>query len=888
MISKLQDLKLGLQKGGAVRASAGISEPVDGSFAIPRLSPRGDEVFSNEVVAELDVVLKRRHDQLLNRLDRQEDTLKRVLAATTDIRSEARSWAAKTAAKSHHGARPSLSLQNQIYPQPRRSGVNIGGMQAAMRPRGSIELIAKPGAFSEDASSPKLKEAPIWDSALQEMSKRYGSEQESLQKATPSTSVLATPSMTPGGAVASSIASDTREKPMQAGTQSLALDNGVEGHAPDREPYKQVPEAVDAADTYQPKLSMDMEPPKRREHGSKGSSFSNQSSGILGSVLPARQGNSTRKRTASRDRGMKSSIQTASNKSGFFGDPANKALARLSAGWSSGQFQSRGDVSRKSQWSTDSDEDRLRRSAAQEVQEREFTKEDSTTEGKTWLPGRKFVQSLTASFRFEIFFAVLIITNSVYVGAQVQFNVTYAEDNGGAQHTPVAFYVIGYAYTFGFLVELLLRVYADGPSFFCHRTQWTWNYLDIVIVTSSCLEVVLDIVRLTSDTEDEDESSVGGVANVRILRMLRITRLTRVLRIVRIVRFIRALRTLVYSIISTLKSLVWAMLLLVIIIYVFGILFTQGVSDHLAELGDGKDLASIQCTADQVILKQYYGSLFKSMYTLFKAVAGGISWDVVVEPLGSASPIFVALFTIFIAFVYFAVLNVVTGVFCQSAIESAAHDADMVVHAQLANKKMYVDKVKALFMDIDADNSGFITINEFEKYLLKDEVQAYFVSLDLDITDAWTLFKLLDADESNVVDIEEFVTGCLRLKGGAKAIDMAGMMFEIKSNGRRLGNFMKYVENEFQTFSDMADLIRMITAHSRECPLLLPMMDLAGPVGSILTDSEQECNDEGERRSNMEVDSVNSIQSIHTIHTVHGHGHAHTHSHGDGLGDHQS
>ena len=44
---------------------------------------------------------------------------------------------------------------------------------------------------------------------------------------------------------------------------------------------------------------------------------------------------------------------------------------------------------------------------------------------------------------------------------------------------------------------------------------------------------------------------------------------------VRIFRFVMALRTLVTSIFHTLKSLFWALLLLVIIVYVFGVIFVQ-------------------------------------------------------------------------------------------------------------------------------------------------------------------------------------------------------------------------------------------------------------------------------------------------------------------------
>merc|ERR1719330_1099584 len=102
------------------------------------------------------------------------------------------------------------------------------------------------------------------------------------------------------------------------------------------------------------------------------------------------------------------------------------------------------------------------------------------------------------------------------------------------------------------------------------------------------------------------------------------------------------------------------------------------------------------------------------MTTLFKSVCGGISWADAVDPLDGVVWYLGAVFYIYIAFAYFAVLNVVTGVFCQSAIESAQRDQDMVMHSIMANKKYHIEKVKNLFRNIDRDKSGSITLQELE------------------------------------------------------------------------------------------------------------------------------------------------------------------------------
>jgi len=76
----------------------------------------------------------------------------------------------------------------------------------------------------------------------------------------------------------------------------------------------------------------------------------------------------------------------------------------------------------------------------------------------------------------------------------------------------------------------------------------------------------------------------------------------------------------------------------------------------------------------------------------------------------------------------------------------------------------------------------------------KAEVRAYFEHLGLDAGDAWDLFKILDQDESSYINLDEFTTGCLRLKGPAKVIDVEKLQYENKHMRRRLWAFMKQTE----------------------------------------------------------------------------------------------
>merc|ERR1712151_1176603 len=116
------------------------------------------------------------------------------------------------------------------------------------------------------------------------------------------------------------------------------------------------------------------------------------------------------------------------------------------------------------------------------------------------------------------------------------------------------------------------------------------------------------------------------------------------------------------------------------------------------------------------------------------------------------------------------------------------------MQAIMANKQHHVQKVKELFKNLDHNHSGAITLRGMERRIQDENVKAYFNSLELDVQDAWTFFKLLDTDEGHTVEAEEFIMGCMRLRGPAKALDVAKLMHETQMTSKHLHAFMAYVE----------------------------------------------------------------------------------------------
>ena len=81
------------------------------------------------------------------------------------------------------------------------------------------------------------------------------------------------------------------------------------------------------------------------------------------------------------------------------------------------------------------------------------------------------------------------------------------------------------------------------------------------------------------------------------------------------------------------------------------------------------------------------------------------------------------------------------------------------------------------------------------------------------VWDAWTFFKLLDQDAGGAIEIEEFLMGCLRLRGQARAMELAKIIQDQSWLIKNQGLLGVYVESEIgQLRQDLAQIVRANSA----------------------------------------------------------------------------
>merc|ERR1712087_677028 len=107
-------------------------------------------------------------------------------------------------------------------------------------------------------------------------------------------------------------------------------------------------------------------------------------------------------------------------------------------------------------------------------------------------------------------------------------------------------------------------------------------------------------------------------------------------------------------------------------------------------------------------------------------------------------------------------------------------DRDMIIRDEIARKDSFMARMTEIFQEADTDCSGTVSWEELCEHLKTQEMQAYMSAMELDVAEAKGLFRLLDTQEAQEVSIDEFVVGCFRLKGQAKGLDLATLMYENK------------------------------------------------------------------------------------------------------------
>lgn len=329
------------------------------------------------------------------------------------------------------------------------------------------------------------------------------------------------------------------------------------------------------------------------------------------------------------------------------------------------------------------DADNMRKQMREELGKKEYDIADFYYE-------TGIAQRIARNARWQSVALAVIFINSIWIGIEIQLN-----DEANLTDAPWYFQVGEYLFCAFFVFEWGCRFFALKHKLAGLRDRWFC--FDALLVFMMIVETLILPHALkapdTEELEDVDDEDAGGsdVGQIGMLRMLRLLRLTRM---VRFMRSVPELVTLLKSMGLAAKPVASTLLLLLCLLYTFGIIFKSQMR-----------------TEEGTILHHKFGRVSSAMATLLLQGTLLDSISKTARPLKEESLIMTALFLVFVLLSSFTVLNLLIGMVCEVVNVVALTEKEKAMVSYVKGKLMHV------LEEGDEDGNGTISRSEFDKLM---------------------------------------------------------------------------------------------------------------------------------------------------------------------------
>merc|ERR1719240_1623683 len=311
-----------------------------------------------------------------------------------------------------------------------------------------------------------------------------------------------------------------------------------------------------------------------------------------------------------------------------------------------------------------------------------------------------------------------------------------------------------YFFTIFFVVELSMRIIAQKKMFIFGKDKY-WNFFDSILI-------LLSLITLVANT----------AVNLSVFRIFRLIRL---LKVIAQVQLLDIFNLMVFGIINCCAPLFWAICILLLIMYAFGVFFISGLTNIMKDMS----LDAVDFDLDQVnSLDTGFGSVYRTIASLFEAVTGGNDWAGIAETIREVSAGYYCCFALYVVFVTLGVLNIVTGFFVDGTMQANVNAREEMLKQAQEKKSTMIQLVGELFTQLDTDQSGKLSYEELDSHLHDEALQEYFCVLEMEPEEAKDLFCLLDIRGEGEVSITDFTTGCLKIMGAPKNLDICTCLYQ--------------------------------------------------------------------------------------------------------------
>jgi hypothetical protein len=161
------------------------------------------------------------------------------------------------------------------------------------------------------------------------------------------------------------------------------------------------------------------------------------------------------------------------------------------------------------------------------------------------------------------------------------------------------------------------------------------------------------------------------------------------------------------------------------------------------------------------IIEQYFSSLQTTMLTFVRFVNLDSVYPIY-EPIIEKRPMLVLYFGSLILLVSVGLMNVVTAVLVEAALDSANDDMELVSLDMAHKLAACLPTLEKIFADMDSNGDGTVSLAEIERVPI-DVIPVDFFHNHRAIGSMHDIFLLLDVDNGGSLSHDEFLEGLVSL-----------------------------------------------------------------------------------------------------------------------------
>merc|ERR1719316_1523354 len=332
----------------------------------------------------------------------------------------------------------------------------------------------------------------------------------------------------------------------------------------------------------------------------------------------------------------------------------------------------------------------------------------------------------------QSFFGTVILVNAMCLALETDLHE--ADGFSWNETQDVIWLVVESVFLTLFIIELSLRLSADGLTTF----RDPWNCSDLLLICTGFMDAwVLQVI-------------LAGAFDFFNASFLRIMRLLRLARIAKVFRLFRVLYLLIEGILNAMRMIIWFVMLLVLMLFVFGIFCTTTFG------------------RDEVHPVKHFSSVPISMLTLFQLVTLE-GWPGIYEEASAGHPTMWIFFILFIFVANMVMLNMMTGVIVENVLTIARDEEKDRNRVEQQKRSAAMTKLKRVFELLDQDESGMLCREELEFLKEDEDAQDQLKGLNIPIAQIMKLFDQMDFGGNGEISLEEFIDCCLRYSQGGMA-----------------------------------------------------------------------------------------------------------------------